>query len=97
MVFQKGRCPESEAHPWNVTPAPTRPGLHPQEWGTHLVLHYRGHHSSRKVDANVHNVIEQSKAPGEERRLIKAGEVGRVAKKEQWERGWNMVEHLGVR
>ena len=71
--------------------------LHPQEWGTHLILHYRGHHSSHKVDANVHNVVEQSKAPGEERKLIKAGEVGRVAKKEQWERGWNMVEHLEVR
>ena len=71
--------------------------LHPQEWVTHLVLHYRGHHRSCKVDANVHNIVEQSKAAGEETKLIKVSEVGRAAKKEQWGRGWNMVELLEVR
>ena len=71
--------------------------LHPQEWVTHLVLHYRGHHRSCKVDANVHNIVEQSKAAGEETKLIKVSEVGRAAKKEQWGRGWNMVDLLEVR
>ena len=71
--------------------------LQPQEWGTHLVLHYRGHQLSYKVDSKVHNIVEQSRAPGEERKLIKVSEVGRAAKKEQWERGWNMVELLEIR
>ena len=48
--------------------------LQPQEWGTHLVLHYRGHQLSYKVDSKVHNIVEQSRAPGEERKLIKVGE-----------------------
>lgn len=71
-----------------MTHLPT-PGvtLHPQEWVTHLILHYRGHHPPRKVDSNVHNIVEQSKAAGEERKLIKVSEVGRAAKEEQWERG----------
>lgn len=71
--------------------------LHPQEWVTHLILHYRGHHTSRKVDSSVHNTVEQSKASGEERKLIKVSEVGRAPKEEQWERGWNMVELPEVR
>ena len=58
-----------------MTHLPT-PGvtLHPQEWVTHLILHYRGHHPPRKVDSNVHNIIEQSKASGEKRKLINVGE-----------------------
>ena len=51
------------------------------------MLHYRGHQLSYKVDSKVHNIVEQSRAPGEERKLIKVSEVGRAPKEEQWKSG----------
>ena len=87
LAPQKGRCPESIAEPGKVTPLPTRPGSAPQEWGTHLVVCYQGQHLIHEVDCKVQNLVEQSNAPGEERKLIKFGKVGRAAKQEQWEEG----------
>ena len=100
----KGSCPLRKEGAQRVQPThgmshlpPPGVTLYPQEWVTYLALHYRGHHPSRKVDSNVHDIVEQSKAAGEERKLIKVSEVGRAAKKEQWQRGWNMVELLEIR
>lgn len=47
----KGSCPLRKKGAQRVQPthgmthsAPTRCGFTPQEWVTHLILHYRGHH-----------------------------------------------------
>ena len=46
---------------------------------------YQGQHLVHEVDCKVQNLVEQSNAPGEERKLIKFGKVDRAAKQEQWE------------
>ena len=53
-------------------------------------MRYQGQHLIHEIDCKVHNLVEQPNAPGEERKLINVGEVGRAAKQEQWEegRGW---------
>ena len=58
-------------------------------------MRYQGQHFIRKVDCKVHNLVEQSIVPGEERKLTKVSEVGRAAKQEQWEEGgrwWGTVK-----
>ena len=56
---------------------------------------YQGQYFIHEVDCKVHNLSEQSNAPGEERKLMKVGEVGRAPKQEQWEesgRWWGTVK-----
>ena len=74
MVYQKGRSlrvqPSQEK---SHLPSPGL-ALHPQEWTIHLVVHYQGQQLIHEVDCKVHNPNEQSNAPGEERKLIQAGD-----------------------
>ena len=87
MAPQEGKCPESTAQHGKSHLPPPGLALHPQEWGTHLILCYQGQHLIHKVGHKLQNLIEQSNVPVEERKLIKPCEVGRAAKQEQWEEG----------
>ena len=89
------KVPRSYSPAREVIPAPSRPGSAPQGWGTHLVVCYQGQHLIHEIDCKVHNLVEQSSAPGEERKLINVSEVGRAPKQKQWEesrRWWSTLK-----